>query len=563
MKISSIQIKNYRSISDAELSLQDMTVILGKNNEGKSNILMAVNVAISTLQIHAAIKRRRISYRLRQDNESYDWDRDFPVDKKKGYKKNKKTRFILDFTLDEKEIDEFRKKIGHHLNGSLPIQIEYSNDNNAIIKVVKPGKGSKPLNEKSKEVCKYIAEHIEFNYIPAVRTVEHSMDIINMQISDRLRKERENREYQSALGKIKELELNIVKKLSEEIKTSLNDFLPNLKDVSLQTSEDLGLLIRHRQDYSLMVNDGNQTDLLSKGDGVKSLVALSLLKNKKTIPNTASVIAIEEPESHLHPSAIEVLRKTIIALSKNSQVIVSTHNPQFVNRNDIDSNIIVDDGNAKKASNIREIREVLGVKLSDNLYGARLILFVEGSTDRKILLPLLEKKSSKLKKAITEKELVIHPISGTDHIELNLSMAKTMVSDFFVFVDNDEAGRNAIKNCIDKGLLNSKEYLLAKYTDMVKDSEIEDMIDKELYREVIHCEYGVDITVDDFKAKNRKWSDRIKTVFDKSGKLIDENILEKIKLSVSSLVKNKEDVALRPEGEALLQILIKNLESKF
>ncbi|MBR3879019.1 MAG: hypothetical protein IKJ24_02740, partial [Clostridia bacterium] len=83
--------------------------------------------------------------------------------------------------------------------------------------------------------------------IPAVRTVEHSMDIINMQISDRLRKERENREYQSALGKIKELELNIVKKLSEEIKTSLNDFLPNLKDVSLQTSEDLGLLIRHRQ----------------------------------------------------------------------------------------------------------------------------------------------------------------------------------------------------------------------------------------------------------------------------------------------------------------------------
>ncbi|MBR3829440.1 MAG: AAA family ATPase, partial [Bacteroidales bacterium] len=63
MKISSIQIKNYRSISDAELSLQDMTVILGKNNEGKSNILMAVNVAISTLQIHAAIKRRRISYR--------------------------------------------------------------------------------------------------------------------------------------------------------------------------------------------------------------------------------------------------------------------------------------------------------------------------------------------------------------------------------------------------------------------------------------------------------------------------------------------------------------------
>ena len=285
MNITSIQIKNYRSISDAKLSLKDMTVILGKNNEGKSNILMAINVAISTLQIHAAIKRSPLRYRLRQNNESYEWIRDYPVDKQKGDKRNKKTKFILYFTLNNDEVEGFRKEIGHQLNGSLPIQIEYSNNDKAIIKVVKQGKGSKSLNEKSQKVCKYIAEHIEFNYIPAVRTVEHSMDIINAQISDRLRKERENKEYQTALDKIKDLELKIINKLSEEIKTSLSDFLPDIKDVSLQ-SEDLGLLIRHRQDYSLMIDDGNSTNLLNKGDGVKSLVALSLLKNKKNLQNS-------------------------------------------------------------------------------------------------------------------------------------------------------------------------------------------------------------------------------------------------------------------------------------
>lgn len=561
MKISSIQIKNYRSISDAKLSLEDVTVILGKNNEGKSNVLMAVNVAISALQVHADIKRKLYRYRSRQNNEYYEWERDYPVDKRKGDKRNKKSQFILDFTLDNNEVEEFRKEIGHQLNGSLPIQIEYTYEDIATIKVVKQGKGSKSLNEKSRRVCKYIAEHIEFNYIPAVRTVEHSMDIINEQISDRLRKERENKDYQTALDKIKNLESSIINKLSEEIKTSLSDFLPDLKDVSLH-SEDLGLLIRHRQDYSLMIDDGNPTDLLNKGDGVKSLVALSLLKNKKTIPNSASVIAIEEPESHLHPSAIEILRKAIVSLSDKSQVIVSTHNPQFVNRNEIESNIIVENGNAKAAANIREIREVLGVKLSDNLYGAKLILFVEGITDKKILLPLLRNKSSKLKNAIDEKELVIHPICGTDHVELHLSMARTMVSDYYVFLDNDTAGRNATKNCLNKGLLEHKDYLLAKYNDMVEDSEIEDMLDIGLYRETIFNNHGVDLNIGEFKAKNKKWSDRIKNVFDRSAKMIDENILDGIKLSVSSLVKDNASKALRPEGDELLNRLVSALESR-
>ena len=97
MKISSIQIKNYRSISEAKIPLQDLTVILGKNNEGKSNVLMAVNVAISALQIHAELKRRMFSYRG-HNNEYYKWDRDYPIDKQKGKKRDKKTRFILDFT---------------------------------------------------------------------------------------------------------------------------------------------------------------------------------------------------------------------------------------------------------------------------------------------------------------------------------------------------------------------------------------------------------------------------------------------------------------------------------
>ena len=48
MKISKIAIHNYRSISDCELECQDMLILLGQNNHGKSNILRALEFALTS-----------------------------------------------------------------------------------------------------------------------------------------------------------------------------------------------------------------------------------------------------------------------------------------------------------------------------------------------------------------------------------------------------------------------------------------------------------------------------------------------------------------------------------
>lgn len=44
MIIKKIRIKNFRSISDVQLDLTDLTVIMGDNDAGKSNILRAINL---------------------------------------------------------------------------------------------------------------------------------------------------------------------------------------------------------------------------------------------------------------------------------------------------------------------------------------------------------------------------------------------------------------------------------------------------------------------------------------------------------------------------------------
>ena len=42
MKLSAFSVTNYRSITSAnKIKLDDLTILLGKNNEGKSNIIKA------------------------------------------------------------------------------------------------------------------------------------------------------------------------------------------------------------------------------------------------------------------------------------------------------------------------------------------------------------------------------------------------------------------------------------------------------------------------------------------------------------------------------------------
>ena len=62
---------------------------------------------------------------------------------------------------------------------------------------------------------------------------------------------------------------------------------------------------------------------------------------------------------------------------------MTTHCPLFVDRTSIKSNILVHKNKAVPAKDVRQIRDILGVRASDNLQNAELVLLVEGEEDRK------------------------------------------------------------------------------------------------------------------------------------------------------------------------------------
>ncbi len=559
MELVNFSVTNFRSITTAhKVSLSDTTVLIGKNNEGKSNLLKALDVGMSSLQLHAIEERRgrRISrYTSRRDEQLYYWARDFPI----GFQSRAsgtQTIIRLEFLLNDGEINDFREEIKSNLNGTLPVIIKIGKDSVPAIEVSKKGKGSKALNAKSGRIAEFVAKKIIFNYIPAVRTDQEALDVVSRMLTQRLRVLENQQEYMDALQTIKDLQQPILDSLSERIKEPLEEFLPSIQGVCIEIPESTRRS-SFRRDFDIIIDDGTPTNLSFKGDGVKSLAALGLLKDRASTDG-ASIIAIEEPESHLHPAAIHQLNGVIQALGDENQVILTTHNPLFVDRNDIKSNIIVDNGKASPAKNIQQIRDLLGIKASDNLTNASYVLVVEGDEDTLSLKALLSDLSEKLKKNINNHMLILDPIGGAGNLSYKLTLLKNSLCVYHCFLDNDDAGRRAYEAAVKDDLLSIKANTFIT-CDGFQNSELEDCLDLDLYKQGVQNEFGVDLNCTAFRG-NAIWSDRVRDAFLSQGKIWNNGVESRVKYLVASHVAKKPSSALSAYKRNSIDALVRNLE---
>ncbi|WP_228147447.1 ATP-dependent nuclease [Acinetobacter sp. ANC 3813] len=389
MKLVKFDIQNFRNITnDNEINFKNYSVLVGRNNEGKTTVLIALRLAMDTLKLHSLQKpKRTILFRSRN---GYDWERDFPISLQKRSRGNKNTIFKLYFKLTEDEQIEFRKETGSRNNGDLCIQITFDPDKKFEFLI--PKKGSTALSNKSNQIAEYIARKIQFTYIPAVRTEQEAINVINEMIEEELAELENDPTYQDAMQVILNLQQPVLDNVAHSIQRSLHKFLPNINNVELSILES-NRRINLRKDYLIEIDDGDLTDIKFKGDGVKSLTAIGLLKDRNKIINGASIIAIEEPESHLHPSAMHELKQAIQKLSEDSQVVVSTHNPIFVDRETLANNLLVSNNKVKAVRKISEIRTCLGIRTSDNLIHSNKVILVEGESDKKIITKVIQERS--------------------------------------------------------------------------------------------------------------------------------------------------------------------------
>lgn len=554
MKLSSFSVVNYRSITTArKIQTNNMTVLVGKNNEGKSNILCALTLAMDVMKMYS-IDPRALRFSSRVLRNRYDWERDYPLSLQER-NPNGFSSVELNFELDADDISAIRGMTGIRLSGCIPVRVSL---NSSTVKIDIPKRGTPAFSnaENKQKIIEYVCFKIDFNFIPAVRTERDALRVVENLIESELSALESTQEYIEATNTIDNLQQQVLDRISSHLIIPLREFLPTVKNVKIRIQKGRRVASL-RKDTEIIIDDGTPTPIQQKGDGIKSLTALAML-NFSSRADRVSVIAIEEPESHLHPESARQLYETINALSINHQVVLTTHSPLFVNRTNLKENIIVDCGKATPVKRIKEIRDILGTKVSDNLINAENVLIVEGEDDKIILDKLLPNMSEKIKKSLQNGTLIIDYIGGAGNLTYKLSFYRNIQCKYHVLLDNDDAGRQSGQTAEEQGLLNVRTVTYTMCNGS-PNAEFEDCLDKSSYKEAIFNEFGVDLDVHEFRS-NEKWADRVADCFHSQGKQWSAAIEKRVKLCVAFTVSSNPAVTLNTHKRSSIDALVNALD---
>lgn len=561
MKLKSFTVQKYRSIIAAKrIPVGKKTVLVGPNNEGKSNILRALITAMNLLT------RERLSrgpYASRRSfmygHRAYDWETDFPISLQKKHP-NGQTVVILEFQLTDQELEDFRVKVGSRLTGALPLQLEIGRTE-AKVTVHKKGPGSAVLSKKSNLIAQFVTDRIDFQQIEAVRTAESAEEVVAEMVARELAPLEDNPDYRAALQQVEQLQEPILKDLSGSIQKTLRQFLRDVKAVAINIPQVARVRAMHRS-CEIIVDDGTRTLLKYKGDGAQSLAALGIIRHASETGARGKhiVIAIEEPECHLHPNAIHELKRVIDGLSEKHQVLLTTHNPLFVDRVVLANNILVRNNRGKPATSIAQVRDILGVKASDNLRHAEIVLLTEGEDDKLAIGPLLSHYSPALREALLQNTLAIDTLAGGNNLGYKIGQVRECLCLCHALLDDDKAGRDAFDKARLQGLITDADVNFCMVNGL-SETEMEDLYNVSVYKDFLLNKYRVSIDSPRFRSK-KKWSDRVRDCFKHCGKRWDDRVETEVKTAVAQAVASQPGNALNTHHKSCIDSLIETLERR-
>lgn len=141
------------------------------------------------------------------------------------------------------------------------------------------------------------------------------------------------------------------------------------------------------KDVSIFLNRrGEQVSLLEQSDGVRQLMSMALFDLAE---GTANVIAIDEPELHLHPTSQRTAAELLSG--EGNQKIIVTHSPYILHRFEPSEVIAVDrlgrchQIEEKELTRVEKLRAHWWSPRLLEALTARFVILVEGDADRVIV----------------------------------------------------------------------------------------------------------------------------------------------------------------------------------
>lgn len=581
MRLRRVSVRKYRSIDTiADFEVADFTVIVGPNNQGKSNLLRAAVLAMEVIEGWAKFPRNlkaeselptdlllrsgrrfgsgRLSRGHQGRNVGYDWEQDFPLFARDRTGAQKSTVIQLDFELNGDEQIAFQEETGISINQKLPIAISLK-ERTVTLSIPKSGRGSH--KEKANKIAQFVTDRITLLHIPAVRTGATALGIAEEILASRRRQLLQSQEYAEVLRRLEELDQTVVADVEAVLRRTLERFMPGTESVQLEVRA----LSRTSGLEDILIHDGVLTPITAKGDGIQSLVALALTMEwtKSTNhPDKQLIIAVEEPESHLHPGAVHELRHVLQGIAKSQQVIVTTHSQALINHRDLSQNVIVRDRSATPASSLEDLRNALGVRLSDALAAAEVVVVSEGYLDETLLPVLLTQRDPDVHDWLSDGRLVIESAGSGSKIYPRVLSARSILTQPIVVLDSDPAGKKDVERLIADGIIEATSVVQVVRSGCTS-SELEDLLTQDSYLDVLETTIGFPLNARQKRqldqGREQAWSERLEMILFNVGVPTPEKLVRRCKFEVTqaavAAVERGENV-IRPESEQLLERLV-------
>jgi putative ATP-dependent endonuclease of the OLD family len=128
------------------------------------------------------------------------------------------------------------------------------------------------------------------------------------------------------------LQLTLLRPLGEQVVGMVSEFFPEMTRALLIPS--IPSIVETLSSLGIDIQDSMTSGLAQKGTGVRSVVLVAILAYLADQARSSLVLAVEEPESFLHPAAQEQLGESLQRLAERPGVslVVTTHSPFLVPR---------------------------------------------------------------------------------------------------------------------------------------------------------------------------------------------------------------------------------------
>jgi putative ATP-dependent endonuclease of OLD family len=341
-----------------------------------------------------------------------------------------------------------------------------------------------------------------------------------------------------------------------DLADELRQYLPDVRGLNFSIGQfDLDRLVSVKD---LTIDDGANTTLQQKGDGFKSLFSISLLQYLARRRYGRNLIfAIEEPEAHLHSSAIYEIKDTLRRLSDPFQVLITTHSPILIQRDDLGANIIVqrvdaDDFSttAQPARSLAELRRSLGVRPHENMATAEVAIVVEGLTEERTLPSLLSRCDPILKNALANGRVRVIGAGGGSNIPAVVRVLARDATNCVTLADSDNEGQAASQRLRTSGFMLPVDIFNVPARPGSLETEYEDLFDPGIYLDRLSEDVGLTLSSAEFQllrvrsgnrnTRHAKWSDVMRSAAQTTGQDW-EAISSSAKTSVAAAISSAAD----------------------